>query len=262
MRVRGAAGKDTRDHAFSQRAATLVLLVIGPGSPAVLAAGTLQTLIDNTPAGGTASVPAGTYTEYVTINKNLTLQAASGAVVILQPPSGHTAISLVSGASTVTLRNLTIQNASNDLNAGGGVLVTNGTLTIDHVILEIYCNVFKNENEEVLRDAYLISHFQTGLKNVLDRAVMQHKELHRELSIEQYVKVDELPFDFSRRVMSVVIKTPEGAHRLICKGAPEAVAELSDGELRACGFSAAKARSLRAAASAILSGALSEESAA
>jgi predicted outer membrane repeat protein len=113
-------------------AATLVLLVIGPGSPAVLAAGTLQTLIDNTPAGGTASVPAGTYTEYVTINKNLTLQAASGAVVILQPPSGHTAISLVSGASTVTLRNLTIQNASNDLNAGGGVIVSNGALTVDH----------------------------------------------------------------------------------------------------------------------------------
>ena len=57
-----------------------------------------------------------------------------------------------------------------------------GTLTIDHVILEIHCDVFKNESEEVLRDAYLISHFQTGLKNVLDRAVLKYTELHRELS--------------------------------------------------------------------------------
>jgi Mg2+-importing ATPase len=52
-----------------------------------------------------------------------------------------------------------------------------GTLTRDHVILEIHCDVFKNESDPVLRDAYLISHFQTGLKNVLDRAVLEHPEL-------------------------------------------------------------------------------------
>jgi Mg2+-importing ATPase len=98
-----------------------------------------------------------------------------------------------------------------------------GTLTIDHVILEIYCDVFKNENEEVLRDAYLISHFQTGLKNVLDRAVLQHKELHGELSIDKYVKVDEIPFDFSRRMMSVAVEGPDGERLLLTKGAPEAV---------------------------------------
>ena len=81
-----------------------------------------------------------------------------------------------------------------------------GTLTMDHVILEIHCDVFKNESEEVLRDAYLISHFQTGLKNVLDRAVLKYTELHRELSVDKHVKVDEIPFDFSRRMMSVAVE--------------------------------------------------------
>ena len=71
--------------------------------------------------------------------------------------------------------------------------------------------------------AYLNSHFQTGLKNVLDRAVLQHQEIHRDLSIADYSKVDEIPFDFSRKMMSVVVSTPKGPHRLICKGAPESV---------------------------------------
>ncbi|HEV2453198.1 MAG TPA: magnesium-translocating P-type ATPase, partial [Verrucomicrobiae bacterium] len=98
-----------------------------------------------------------------------------------------------------------------------------GTLTIDHVILEIHCDVFKNESEEVLRDAYLISHFQTGLKNVLDRAVLKYSELHKELSVEKYSKVDEIPFDFSRRMMSVAVQGPDGQRQLLTKGAPEAV---------------------------------------
>jgi Mg2+-importing ATPase len=98
-----------------------------------------------------------------------------------------------------------------------------GTLTIDHVILEIHCDVFKNESEEVLRYAYLISHFQTGLKNVLDRAVLRYSELHKELSVEKYSKVDEIPFDFSRRMMSVAVQGPDGQRQLLTKGAPEAV---------------------------------------
>jgi Mg2+-importing ATPase len=98
-----------------------------------------------------------------------------------------------------------------------------GTLTIDHVILELHCDVFKNESEAVLRDAYLISHFQTGLKNVLDRAVLRYKELHKELGIDQFKMVDEIPFDFSRRMMSVAVQGPDGERQLLTKGAPEAV---------------------------------------
>ncbi|MGO9200411.1 MAG: magnesium-translocating P-type ATPase, partial [Limisphaerales bacterium] len=98
-----------------------------------------------------------------------------------------------------------------------------GTLTMDHVILEVYCDVFKNESQEVLQDAYLISHFQTGLKNVLDRAVLHHEELHGQLSLDQYAKVDEIPFDFVRRMMSVAVQGPDGQRQLLTKGAPEAV---------------------------------------
>jgi magnesium-transporting ATPase (P-type) len=95
---------------------------------------------------------------------------------------------------------------------------------------------FKNESEEVLRDAYLISHFQTGLKNVLDRAVLKYSELHRELSVDKYTKVDEIPFDFSRRMMSVVVEGPDGQRQLLTKGAPESVFKKcthfeSDGEI-------------------------------
>ena len=98
-----------------------------------------------------------------------------------------------------------------------------GTLTRDHVILEIHCDVFKNESDPVLQDAYLISHFQTGLKNVLDRAVLEHPESTKSSRIEKYRKVDEIPFDFSRRMMSVIVETPDGEYEILTKGAPEAV---------------------------------------
>ena len=80
------------------------------------------------------------------------------------------------------------------------------------------------EDEDVLALAYLNSHFQTGLKNVLDRAVLAHTESHaRPRAIPEYAKVDEIPFDFQRRIMSVVVRTPDGKDRIICKGAPEAI---------------------------------------
>lgn len=98
-----------------------------------------------------------------------------------------------------------------------------GTLTMDHVILEKHCDVALKEDDGVLELAYLNSHFQTGLKNVLDRAVLSHTETHVHANIPEYAKVDEIPFDFQRRIMSVVIRTPEGQDRIISKGAPEAV---------------------------------------
>jgi Mg2+-importing ATPase len=98
-----------------------------------------------------------------------------------------------------------------------------GTLTIDRVILEKYCDVVRKQDDSVLIHAYLNSYFQTGLRNVLDRAVLGHKDLHEDAEVSQYQKVDEIPFDFSRKRMSVVVSTPGGRHRLICKGAPETV---------------------------------------
>jgi ATPase, P-type (transporting), HAD superfamily, subfamily IC len=98
-----------------------------------------------------------------------------------------------------------------------------GTLTMDHVILDQYCDVVQKEDEEVLRDAYLISHFQTGLRNVLDRAVLQHREVQKFVPLQDYMKIDEIPFDFSRRLMSVVVQSASGELRLLTKGAPEEI---------------------------------------
>jgi Mg2+-importing ATPase len=97
-----------------------------------------------------------------------------------------------------------------------------GTLTMDKVILERHCDVLRKENDAVLLDAFLIAHFQTGLRNVLDRAVLDHRDTHEEL-ITGYRKVDEIPFDFVRRMMSVLVEKPDHDHQLLTKGAPEAV---------------------------------------
>ena len=98
-----------------------------------------------------------------------------------------------------------------------------GTLTCDRVILERHCNVMLREDDEVLTLAYLNSHFQTGLKNVLDRAVLAHTETHEKANIPAYTKVDEIPFDFQRRIMSVVVRTPAGKDLIVSKGAPESI---------------------------------------
>ena len=135
-------------------------------------------------------------------------------------------VCLSKGALAMAKKQVIVKRLNSIQNFGAmDVLCTDktGTLTLDRVILEIYCDVFKKENQEVLRDAYLISYFQTGLKNVLDRAVLQHQDLHKELSLERYSKVDEIPFDFSRRMMSVAVEGPDGQRQLLTKGAPEAV---------------------------------------
>ncbi len=94
-----------------------------------------------------------------------------------------------------------------------------GTLTQDHVVLERYVDVTNRTSEDVLRYAYMNSFYQTGLRNLLDRAILAHSDLDVERNCK---KVDEIPFDFKRRRMSVVIDY-EDRHVLICKGAVEEV---------------------------------------
>jgi P-type Mg2+ transporter len=135
-------------------------------------------------------------------------------------------VCLSKGALAMARKKVIVKRLNSIQNFGAmDVLCTDktGTLTRDHVILEIHCDVFKNESNPVLQNAYLISHFQTGLKNVLDRAVLEHPEIDKKLSIENYRKVDEIPFDFSRRMMSVIVESPEGDYEILTKGAPEAV---------------------------------------
>src|SRR5450631_476272 len=136
-------------------------------------------------------------------------------------------VCLSKGAMAMSKKKVIVKRLNSIQNLGAmDVLCTDktGTLTMDHVVLEKHCDVQLDEDDEVLMQAYLNSHFQTGLKNVLDRAVLAHKqEIHDQFKVSAHTKVDEIPFDFARRLMSVIVETPEGKTRLICKGAPEEV---------------------------------------
>ena len=103
-----------------------------------------------------------------------------------------------------------------------------GTLTQDKIALARHADAYGQDTDEVLNFAFLNSHYQTGLKNLLDRAVLADVELAAELKLnDAYRKVDEIPFDFERRRMSVVVAAlvagQDHHHELICKGAVEEV---------------------------------------
>lgn len=99
-----------------------------------------------------------------------------------------------------------------------------GTLTQDRIFLARHVDVWGEESDDVLEMAYLNSYYQTGLKNLLDVAVLEHVEVHRELKVgTAFEKVDEIPFDFNRRRMSVVVAQEGLPHLLICKGAVEEI---------------------------------------
>ncbi|MCT9811925.1 magnesium-translocating P-type ATPase [Acidovorax sp. Be4] len=99
-----------------------------------------------------------------------------------------------------------------------------GTLTQDKIFLARHADIWGRESDEVLEMAYLNSYYQTGLKNLLDVAVLEHAELLLELEpARNYRKVDEIPFDFTRRRMSVVVSEREDHHELITKGAVEEI---------------------------------------
>jgi Mg2+-importing ATPase len=104
-----------------------------------------------------------------------------------------------------------------------------GTLTQDKIFLARHTDVWGADSDDVLEAAYLNSYYQTGLKNLLDVAVLEHTEVARELNpAANFRKVDEIPFDFQRRRMSVVVAEHEEHHLLICKGAVEEIMSICD----------------------------------
>ena len=99
-----------------------------------------------------------------------------------------------------------------------------GTLTQDKIFLAHHTDIWGKESDDVLESAYLNSYYQTGLKNLLDVAVLEYAEVHKELNpAVNFRKVDEIPFDFQRRRMSVVVAEHDEHHLLICKGAVEEI---------------------------------------
>lgn len=97
-----------------------------------------------------------------------------------------------------------------------------GTLTQDKIVLLNHLDIYGKESAMVLEQAFINSYYQTGLKNLLDRAVLEFVELATKLQIPDIHKVDEIPFDFTRRRMSVVVEQA-GSEQLICKGAIEEI---------------------------------------
>jgi Mg2+-importing ATPase len=135
-------------------------------------------------------------------------------------------VCLSKGALAMSRKKVIVKRLNAIQNFGGmDVLCTDktGTLTEDRVVLQRHCNVAGRETEEVLLDGYLISHFQTGLKNLLDRAILDSRDFHGQAVVEKHKKLDEIPFDFTRRMMSVLMEDPEGKAILLTKGAPEEV---------------------------------------
>lgn len=140
---------------------------------------------------------------------------------------------LAKGAVVMSCEKVIIKNLNSIQNLGSmDILCTDktGTLTQDRVVLEYHLNVDGAEDERVLRHAFLNSYFQTGLKNLIDIAVMaRQQELGTGDLTERYTKVDEIPFDFERRRMSVVVRDRAGKTQLVTKGAVEEM-------LKCCSF--------------------------
>jgi Mg2+-importing ATPase len=131
-------------------------------------------------------------------------------------------VNLSKGALAMSRKRVIVKRLNAIQNFGAmDVLCTDktGTLTQDRIVLERHVDVTNRQSEDVLRYAYLNSYYQTGLRNLLDRAILAHDDLDVERSGR---KVDEIPFDFQRKRMSVVVDY-EGDHVLICKGAVEEV---------------------------------------
>lgn len=134
---------------------------------------------------------------------------------------------LSKGAVAMSKKKSIVKNLNAIQNFGAmNVLCTDktGTLTCDNIVLEKYINAdgSTDPNKRILRHAYFNSFFQTGLKNLMDKAILSHvKDLKLEHLKEDYKKIDEIPFDFTRRRMSVVVEDKVGKRQIITKGAVE-----------------------------------------
>jgi Mg2+-importing ATPase len=136
-------------------------------------------------------------------------------------------VNLAKGALAMSRAKVIVKRLNAIQNLGAmDILCTDktGTLTQDRIILKRHLDLHGNESDRVLQYAWLNSHFQSGLKNLLDVAVLDHVDMHGLLGIDKgYAKFDEIPFDFTRRRLSVIVSTPDNRHVLICKGAVEEI---------------------------------------
>ncbi len=135
---------------------------------------------------------------------------------------------LAKGAVAMSKEKVIVKKVNAIQNLGAmDILCTDktGTLTQDKIVLLEYVNIHGHKSPSVLEYAYMNSYFQTGLRSLLDRAVLDFPELQEKLNISNLQKIDEIPFDFTRRRMSVVVEN-KGEHLLVCKGATEEILKI------------------------------------
>jgi len=139
-------------------------------------------------------------------------------------------VNLSKGALAMARKKVIVKRLNAIQNFGAmDVLCTDktGTLTQGKIVLEKHLDAHGDPSEKVLHYGYLNSYHHTGLKNLLDEAILDHEELKERLKAnEKYRKIDEIPFDFVRRRMSVVVEDETGLNTLICKGAVDEVLSL------------------------------------
>lgn len=141
-------------------------------------------------------------------------------------------VNLSKGAVAMSRKKTIVKDLNAIQNFGAmNILCTDktGTLTCDQIVLEKYINAdgTSDNSRRILRHAYFNSFFQTGLKNLMDKAILSHvRELEMESVRESYKKVDEIPFDFIRRRMSVVVEDASGKRQIITKGAVEEMMQI------------------------------------
>lgn len=137
---------------------------------------------------------------------------------------------LAKGAVSMSKKKTIVKNLNSIQNFGAmDILCTDktGTITQDQVVLEYHLNVHAKEDIRVLRHAYLNSYFQTGYKNLMDIAIIEKTKEEAQTNQElanlstTYKKVDEIPFDFTRRRLSTVVQDRTGKCQMITKGAVE-----------------------------------------
>jgi P-type Mg2+ transporter len=139
-------------------------------------------------------------------------------------------VNLSKGAISMSKKKVIVKRLNSIQNFGAmDVLCTDktGTITQGKVVLEKHLDPRGDDCEVVLEYAYVNSFYQTGLKNVMDIAILNHKEFKKvAITAGKYKKIDEIPFDFERKRMSVVVDDDTDRHILICKGAIEEVMSL------------------------------------
>ena len=138
---------------------------------------------------------------------------------------------LAKGASTMSKKKVIVKEINAIQNFGAmDILCTDktGTLTQDDIILEYHLDIHGSDSPRVLRHAFFNSYYQTGLKNLMDVSVIEKAREFKVIENEsEYEKIDEIPFDFQRRRMSVVIKDINGKTQMITKGAIEEMLSIS-----------------------------------